>query len=67
LTHVANVVRGDRIVNASRIKRLDGRGKSAATAGIGRDQRELVLEPIREVKWYSHRSISTLSAQIMSG
>jgi hypothetical protein len=44
LAHVANVVRGDRIVNASRIKRLDGRGKSAATAGIGRDQRELVLD-----------------------
>jgi len=32
----------DRIVNASRIKCLDGRDKPAATPHIGREQRELV-------------------------
>jgi len=32
----------DRIVNASRIKCLDGRGKPAATPHMGREQRELV-------------------------
>ena len=33
----------DRIVNASRIKCLDGRDKPAATPHMGREQRELVL------------------------
>jgi len=32
----------DRIVNASRIKCLDGRDKPAATPHMGREQRELV-------------------------
>ena len=34
----------DRIVNASRIKCLDGRDKPAATPHMGREQRELVFE-----------------------
>jgi hypothetical protein len=34
----------DRIVNASRIKCLDGRDKPAATPHMGREQRELVLK-----------------------
>ena len=36
-----------RIVNASRIKCLDGRDKPAATPHMGREQRELVLAALR--------------------
>jgi hypothetical protein len=43
---VPNVVRDDRIVNANRIKCLDGRDKHAATPHMGREQRELVLVPL---------------------
>ena len=48
LTYNARCCGMIRIVKASQIKHLDGRGKPDATTQAGRERRELVLGPLRD-------------------
>src|ERR1035437_7363631 len=56
----------DRIVNASRIKCLDGCDKPAATPHIGREQRELVLVNAFCLSGSSWTPLSTAYSHVMS-